>query len=97
MNLIAECLEILYTQARKTDSDISVCGVDRIFEKKQEKKKKYHCKYEIFVDQAIEWLLLVKLSRAHGISCLASTIEDVSFEEGKKINEDKYILYLDLC
>ena len=35
-------LEILYTQARKTDSDISVCGVDRIFEKKQEEKKKYH-------------------------------------------------------
>ena len=33
------------------------------------------------------------LSRAHGISCLkASTIEDVHFEEGKKINEDKYFV-----
>ena len=75
-------LEILYTQARKTDSDISVCGVDRIFEKKQEEKKKYHCNYEeITVDQAIEWLLLGQKIESGAWNKLfkASTIEDVHF------------------
>ena len=89
-------LEILYTQARKTDSDISVCGVDRIFEKKQEEKKKYHCNYEeITVDQAIEWLLLGQKIESGAWNKLfkASTIEDVHFEEGKKINEDKYFVF----
>lgn len=73
-------LEILYTQARKTDSDISVCGVDRIFEKKQEEKKKYHCNYEeITVDQAIEWLLLGQKIESGAWNKLfkASTIEDL--------------------
>ena len=89
-------LEILYTQAKKTDSDISVCGVDRIFEKKQEEKKKYHCNYEeITVDQAIEWLLLGQKIESGAWNKLfkASTIEDVHFEEGKKINEDKYFVF----
>ena len=92
-------LEILYTQARKTDSDISVCGVDRIFEKKQEEKKKYHCNYEeITVDQAIEWLLLGQKIESGAWNKLfkASTIEDVHFEEGKKINEDKYFVFRSL-
>ena len=92
-------LEILYTQARKTDSDISVCGVDRIFEKKQEEKQKYHCNYEeITVDQAIEWLLLGQKIESGAWNKLfkASTIEDVHFEEGKKINEDKYFVFRSL-
>lgn len=92
-------LEILYTQAKKTDSDISVCGVDRIFEKKQEEKKKYHCNYEeITVDQAIEWLLLGQKIESGAWNKLfkASTIEDVHFEEGKKINEDKYFVFRSL-
>lgn len=92
-------LEILYTQARKTDSDISVCGVDRIFEKKQEEKKQYHCNYEeITVDQAIEWLLLGQKIESGAWNKLfkASTIEDVHFEEGKKINEDKYFVFRSL-
>lgn len=84
---------------RPTDSDISVCGVDRIFEKKQEKKKKYHCNYEeITVDQAIEWLLLGQKIESGAWNKLfkASTIEDVHFEEGKKINEDKYFVFRSL-
>ena len=92
-------LEILYTQARKTDSDISVCGVDKIFEKKQEEKKQYHCNYEeIAVDQAIEWLLLGQKIESGAWNKLfkASTIEDVHFEEGKKINEDKYFVFRSL-
>lgn len=92
-------LEILYTQAKKTDSDISVCGVDRIFEKKQEEKKQYHCNYEeISVDQAIEWLLLGQKIESGAWNKLfkASTIEDVHFEEGKKINEDKYFVFRSL-
>ena len=92
-------VEILYTQARKTDSDISVCGVDRIFEKKQEEKKKYHCNYEeITVDQAIEWLLLGQKIESGAWNKLfkASTIDDVHFEEGKKINEDKYFVFRSL-
>ena len=34
MNLIAECLRFYILKQEKADSDISVCGVDRIFEKK---------------------------------------------------------------
>lgn len=84
---------------RKTDSDISVCGVDKIFEKKQEEKKQYHCNYEeIAVDQAIEWLLLGQKIESGAWNKLfkASTIEDVHFEEGKKINEDKYFVFRSL-
>lgn len=89
-------LEILYTQAKKTGSDISICGVDRVFEKKHEEKKTYSCNYEeITVDQAMEWLLLGKKIQSGAWNKLfkSSTIADIRFEEGKKINEDKYFVF----
>lgn len=89
-------LEILYNQAKKTDSDISICGVSRVFEKKQNEKKKYNYNYEeVTGNQAIEWLLLGKKIESGAWNKLfkASIIADVYFEEGKKINEDKYFVF----
>ena len=89
-------LESLLLQAKKTDSDISVCAVNKVKEGSREIDKIEKASFEVWsTEEALIYLFQgVKIESGVWNKLFhRSVVSEISFYEGKKINEDKYFLF----